>query len=285
MLILGLTAGLLPLLMSGPSSYMSDAWMPNRCAGSWWTNALYLNNILMFEDQCMSWTWYLAIDMQMYVITPLILYPLIKFGTRAAVGVLSVLMVAHLITTALITGLNDMPAHFATKQTLLEPFTLHKYFDLYYVKTWCRAGPYLIGMLLGIILFNRQQRARTGTADAPEDQAALLDDANTPKYKNKKLLLIVAGWLLAAVCLIVPMYALWPTYLREEDFSLTVSTLYNTLARSAWAVGVAWVLYMCETGRGGPINKLLAWRTLVPLSRLTYCAYLIHMPIILGKCF
>ena len=31
----------------------------------------------------------------------------------------------------------------------------------------------------------------------------------------------------------------------------------------------------------GPINRLLSWKAFIPLSRLTYCSYLIH-PLVLG---
>jgi hypothetical protein len=27
----------------------------------------------------------------------------------------------------------------------------------------------------------------------------------------------------------------------------------------------------------GPVNKLLSWKALIPLSRLTYCVYLTHL--------
>ncbi|KAK3592291.1 hypothetical protein CHS0354_032681 [Potamilus streckersoni] len=56
---------------------------------------------------------------------------------------------------------------------------------------------------------------------------------------------------------------------------------YSALFRTAWGFGVCWVVFACATGNGGPINSLLSWAPFVPLSRLTYCAYLVHPVIIL----
>ncbi|KAJ8299915.1 hypothetical protein KUTeg_021434 [Tegillarca granosa] len=58
--------------------------------------------------------------------------------------------------------------------------------------------------------------------------------------------------------------------------SVEVSALYNAVHRSVWAAALCWVIFACATGYGGFVNTLMSWPGLVPLSRLTYCAYLIH---------
>lgn len=81
-----------------------------------------------------------------------------------------------------------------------------------------------------------------------------------------------------------------------------VSALYSGVARSVWSIGVGWVVFACTTGNGGKartikncvhnrnkftyyligiVNKFLSWRYFTPLSRLTYCAYLIHPLVIM----
>ena len=64
-------------LATGPGfSLMSSFAGP--CKKYWWTNLLYFNNLYPWKqnDQCIGWTWYLANDMQFYVIAPLILIPM-----------------------------------------------------------------------------------------------------------------------------------------------------------------------------------------------------------------
>ena len=71
-------------------------------------------------------------------------------------------------------------------------------------------------------------------------------------------------------------------------FSLkaVVVFFYTTFARPRInAVGTS-RLFMLNAKRTygvyptGPVNTLLSWKALVPLSRLTYCAYLIHILIL-----
>merc|ERR1719186_992651 len=47
-----------------------------------------------------------------------------------------------------------------------------------------------------------------------------------------------------------------------------------------WCVSLAWVVIACVEGYGGYINDILSWKAFIPLSRLTYCTYLVHPMII-----
>jgi len=58
-------------------------------------------------------------------------------------------------------------------------------------------------------------------------------------------------WFLAAVCNLSVVYGLYGDvngYVHLSDF---VRCLYAALHRTAWAVGVAWVIFACVTGNGG----------------------------------
>lgn len=44
----------------------------------------------------------------------------------------------------------------------------------------------------------------------------------------------------------------------------------------AWGLALIWIVLSCKWGLARPINRLLSLRAMLPLSRLTYCAYLIH---------
>jgi hypothetical protein len=48
----------------------------NHCREYWWTNLLNVNNFYPadFHATCMSWTWYLANDMQFYVVALIIMF-------------------------------------------------------------------------------------------------------------------------------------------------------------------------------------------------------------------
>ncbi|GFU10753.1 transposable element Tcb1 transposase [Trichonephila clavipes] len=50
---------------------------PN-CQAYWWWNLLYFNNFLTAANQCIPWSWYLANDMQFYVLSPLFMVTLLS---------------------------------------------------------------------------------------------------------------------------------------------------------------------------------------------------------------
>lgn len=58
------------------------------------------------------------------------------------------------------------------------------------------------------------------------------------------------------------------------EYSPISRALYAALHRLGWSYATSWVLLACILGYAGPIRTVLASPALVPLSRLTYCAYL-----------
>ncbi|GMS80635.1 hypothetical protein PENTCL1PPCAC_2810, partial [Pristionchus entomophagus] len=55
---------------------------------------------------------------------------------------------------------------------------------------------------------------------------------------------------------------------------------YSAFSRPAWELGLSWIIVSCYYGYGGPINSFMSWHIWMPLGRLSYCAYLVHIPII-----
>lgn len=71
------------------------------------------------------------------------------------------------------------------------------------------------------------------------------------------------------------VYGLYP-----GNLTVLTSSVYAALGHTAWAVAVAFIVIQCCTGSARMIDSLLSLRLMYPLSRLTYCAYLVH-PVIM----
>jgi hypothetical protein len=56
--------------------------------------------------------------------------------------------------------------------------------------------------------------------------------------------------------------------------------LYQSTSRIIWAIGLGYVVYACVTSNGGLINKFLSHSFWIPLARLSFAAYLIHVTLI-----
>jgi len=219
------------------------------CEDSWWTNLLYINNFVKYDKMCMGWSWYLANDMQFFIISPIIFLPIFYLGWIGLV-VPFVLLIGNAMASGIITSTNDLAPILE-----LGAAGTNGYFKMYYIKPYTRIGPYLVGMVTGYLLYKYDCKARI------------------PKT------VVVIGWMLATASALAVQYGMFEET-NGNPVSTEVAALYNSLHRITWGAAVCWVIFACANGYGGFVNTILSWKALVPLSRLTYCAYLVHPAII-----
>lgn len=254
MVIIGFCAILLRYVGNGPAwlstIMMYDSW----CRKNWWINALYLQNFIDTSNMCLSHSWYSAVDMQFFIISPLFLYLLYR-NRRLGFSVLFGTFLLSIGITAYISAANHFPA-IPYVGTVVPQALLNDYSGQLYIKPYCRIGPYLIGLAMGYFVH--------------ATQGAIL-------IKKKYVLL---GWILGITANLSVLYSTWPAY-QGEPMSNAGSTTYSSLARSIWALGLSWLTFACIAGYGGFVSTILSWKAFVPLSRLTYCAYLIH-PVVMA---
>ncbi|XP_014486240.1 PREDICTED: nose resistant to fluoxetine protein 6-like [Dinoponera quadriceps] len=215
------------------------------CEKFWWRNALYLNSLYPRTEMCMLWSWYMANDTQFYVLGIFLLLLSVKYF-KTVVAIVSLLIASSWFTTFSIAYSNDYIAR------IQEPFAL---FDELYDKPWLRAGPYFIGTITGYVLFKTKCQLKLPVG------AGLI------------------GWLLSAMIMFSVVYGLYP-----GNLTVLTSSVYAALGHTAWAMAVAFIVIQCCTGSARMIDSLLSLRLMYPLSRLTYCAYLVHPIIMMVTC-
>ncbi|XP_055343249.1 LOW QUALITY PROTEIN: nose resistant to fluoxetine protein 6-like [Paramacrobiotus metropolitanus] len=254
MLLLGLYVSLYAYTGAGP-------WWPfsgpevDACRNTWYANFFYINNVYKDQEMCMNWTWYMANDMQFYIISPIFLY---LFSKNKKLGIVAVLAAlgAHIAVTAVISHHYALPiSQFGSN--LSDPMSQQNalnYSVYYYFKPWTRIGPYLIGILLGFLIVSK------------------------PELKLKSVYTTLL-WIFSIGIFVSIVYGTYPND-NGAPFSNNLASAYNALHRTAWAVGLSWLIAACIYGYGGPVNVFLSFRGFIPLSRLTYCAYLIHPMVI-----
>ncbi|XP_072384024.1 nose resistant to fluoxetine protein 6-like [Diabrotica undecimpunctata] len=210
------------------------------CDRYWWRNLLYINNFFPQNEFCMLWSWYMANDTQFYIIACVLLLIAVRKNSyvKLAGVAIALLMTASWITTFIIA----MKWNYVAR--VEEPFAL---FDQLYDKPWLRIGPYLIGMVVGYYLFK---------VDCKQKFPAIV---------------VTIGWILSLGCLGCLVYGL-----GREGLAVPTSAFYAALGHSAWGLSIAWITIACCSGYGGPFNSILSCKLFLPLSRLTYCAYLVH---------
>ena len=213
------------------------------CSKYWWTNILYINNFYSWDEQCLTWSWYLANDTQFYVFGCfLLLLSITHYNIAMGVGVVS--LISSIASVAYIGyTLNYEP-------TLDGQYSTGTYL---YIRPWCRISPYLLGMAT----------------------CHLLAKCNYKLRLSKKSL--VLGWTLAILCNCLILFS--PV---NQNMPLNFAVLYLALSRTGWSLGIAWLVVACTTNHGGIVNKILSLDFFVPFSKISYAAYLVNPIIILS---
>lgn len=247
MAVIAFCANILVYLGSGPAwkeaIVMYDSW----CKKNWWLNALYLQNFFNRENMCLSHTWYSAVDMQFYVISPIIIYLCYRSTWFAVAGI----GIPLLITTAL-PIIFTLIYHFPGVPSATVPQNLlGDYFGTLYVKPYCRMGPYLVGIALAYLQFKDCGSFRIG------------------KHSQ------IVCWVTVIAVNMAVIYSMGRVF-KADPITDIESALYNGFARTVWAVTLAWLTFACTEGYASLLNKFLSMRLLIPLSRVTYGVYLVH---------
>ncbi|XP_035216417.1 nose resistant to fluoxetine protein 6-like isoform X2 [Stegodyphus dumicola] len=247
--LLGFNILIFKYLGSGP--FWGEAANVTECKKNWWWNLLYINNFLPIDSMCLTWTWYLANDMQFFVLNSSLLYILWRWNYLGISIFFSLLVGSwsltwyisyHYSILPLFYGISNATNYVDYKEKLVLGW------NLIYSKPYCRIGPYFIGVFLAYILYQKGE-----------------------KGKCIKLGVQILGWCLATSCALCVIYGLYHVPQNSILFHF-----YNALSRSAFSISVAWVIYCCVTGYGGIVNSVLSYNAWIPLSRVTYCVYLFH---------
>ncbi|XP_050044126.1 nose resistant to fluoxetine protein 6-like isoform X1 [Dermacentor andersoni] len=90
----------------------------------------------------------------------------------------------------------------------------------------------------------------------------------------------IAGWCLSVSCGLASVFAKLPWYRSANPTTQEVTLIVSFFDRIFWSVFLVWITLAFSSGRGGCLSKFLSWNAFVPLSKLSFCVYLIHFPFI-----
>lgn len=121
-----------------------------------------------------------------------------------------------------------------------------------YITTQVRAIPYLIGIIVGNLIF-------------------MHDESNSPKKScGRKIELFF--WLYSIGHLLSPVLVKFIILNR----SLAVNVFLDSYGRTFWSLSVSWIILGCHYEREGLINRFLSSKFWIPFGKLGLSIYLVH---------
>eukprot|EP00116_Pleurobrachia_bachei_P003752 sb/3464014/ len=192
------------------------------CHKSWWTNLLYIQNLYPWTpvgtDQCVGQAWYLANDMQFYIIAPFFILPLFykpKLGAILLTGT----VVASAITSAVLTYHNNLGLSVLSGNP--------DAFSMIYIKPYTRIPPYLIGVAGGWFYWAWGERVTSIVH-------------KTPMYI--RVAVAVPLWLatfgMQYGVVYGPHNAAVAQAIQQKVAPMADSVSYGSLARIAWGIAI-----------------------------------------------
>lgn len=246
--------------VTGP--FISNIEQPHsNCKDYWWANILYVNNFVpkIAGEVCIGQSWYLANDMQFFVVAPIFIILLFKNSLAGLIANISTI-VASMVTAAALTY------YYKLGPSTVADIDVTKDFYTVYNKPYVRITPYIIGILGGWIYWKYGQKLKSIVS-----RLSLW----------KQVLIGSPIWLVTAAIQYAIVFGLYDdlqlAVIEHKNPDMVDSISYQMLARIGWGISLTIQILVCQCGLGGFINSLLSWKGWIVLSRLTYSVYLLHL--------
>ncbi|VDP06712.1 unnamed protein product [Soboliphyme baturini] len=156
-MMLGFAATLFPYLGNGPLwiGKMPGVLTPHSCRYSWWTNIMFLNNYFAVQQPCMGWSWFIAVEMQLFVFSPVLLI-LYRSKPKLAYTFSAVLVFAFAALHGYYVASRGYPPAMVGTENLYQMEKLGDYFTHVFIKPYTHVPSYLIGLSFGYFLTTNQ---------------------------------------------------------------------------------------------------------------------------------
>eukprot|EP01022_Parablepharisma_sp_SALTPOND_P028563 TRINITY_DN71154_c0_g1_i1.p1 TRINITY_DN71154_c0_g1~~TRINITY_DN71154_c0_g1_i1.p1 ORF type:complete len:714 (+),score=31.21 TRINITY_DN71154_c0_g1_i1:128-2143(+) len=245
---------ILPLLGDGPGFFNFYHEVDHNCSKYWMYNLLFLNNFVPHNHECMGYTWYLANDMQFFILTPLLVYLYLK---RRSLGYYAVIFLGLTCTTIGIA----LSIKYNLSASYMK-FT-EDYFERYYQRPYNRISPYLVGILAAYGYHEYKKGYNTWFTKFTE----ALKSSTILRWGVCFISFTIMFWL---------VHAIYWLNKYPESWEGWPDVLYLLLSKPLFVLCLFALLYPAMINRGRLMQAIFGHPLFIPLARTTFGAYLFH---------
>ncbi|XP_075741174.1 nose resistant to fluoxetine protein 6 isoform X2 [Rhipicephalus microplus] len=243
---------LLPHFADGPADQELLKQQVDGCIQRWWAVLLSFNNFYPVDKMCMIHLWYVSTDVQIFLVIAFPLTILFVWHPKFALLLSCAISLAFCILVSLQTHFWHL-AYSATASSN-DMVRVVETIELVYFRPFTHVATYILGVVAGYL---------------------------TMQYGKVKIGVVMqlAQWIISLALTGFVLFITLPWNRGNPPDDITTA-IYGGFHRLVWSVGLVWPAYACATGRGGLLNAFFSWKAFLPLSRLVYCIYLVHVPLL-----
>ena len=221
------------------------------CADYFWRDLVFVQNFYPASEMCLVWTWSVAVEVQMYLVSPLIVWAAVRWPEYARIQLLAL----SAVSLALFMGLSAYaisgdPVYFGSVPVTSMFFT--------------RLFAYTLGMLVAHEI------------DARKREISLNSTVSSDAHQNLSWIDIVLRVLSILLVLIVTFCSM------RDDLQYSSRMAEALLTKPVFAAALAYIMYDALVSRGPDmyqeaINWILSSTPLYVIAQLSYSIYLLHL--------
>lgn len=260
-------------LGSGPTNVYIDEIFHGDCPDYWYSNLLYLNNYIPKGrgSGCVEVGWYLANDMQFFIISIFALYLYTRVNRLLGWAFVLLSCFIGCLSAGLIAQKYDLNA------IVMAIDKFRDYLEYFYTKPYVRIAPYALGMASGFIVYNLKHFREN---DQPYDKVAQFIQ-NSLEKKVVRVTVFLFGIFLINVVL----FAMNDTYQEPGSrfnfpkWSQEANNIFLGFQRLAYGLAITFILLPLLMGHFTTLAKVMELSIWGILAKLNFSIYLIHLPI------
>ncbi|XP_077497125.1 nose resistant to fluoxetine protein 6-like isoform X1 [Amblyomma americanum] len=245
---------IVPLFINGPETKTFFLRFHEEVAYHWWHFLLHIQNYYEKGPRVLlGHIWFLSADFQLFVVAlPTLL--LLKSRRTLALGACVLLALLSYAVAAWTLASRPEIQPFviipgATPQGTLN--TINKYYQW----PFCHGMCYFSGCITCLIMENFRERKLTKVVQ-------------------------IVGWSVTAGGMLCCVFMKLAWYTSSQPTTVVGSLLAAFCSQFLWSISLVWITLTCSTGRGGFVARFLSCDVFVPLSKLSFGIYIIHLPFI-----
>ncbi|XP_018331971.1 nose resistant to fluoxetine protein 6-like [Agrilus planipennis] len=226
-----------------------------NCNENWWSALLHVQNYVNPDNLCFPHTGYLDVHLQLQL-TSLVILTATSYGYRRCILIiLSLLILVSISFSFILVWREELRVYGFLLYGITEE--TNKFFTRFYIKTHLRMSAWIIGMIMGYLLFI------------------------TKSEKNKidlNRVMVTVTWFVILTTMVACIFAVQNFVFFDEKYSKLKHSFLIAFVCPVWCLSLCWVIFACTNGYGGFINTFLSLSIFGVIKKIAFPMYLLHFP-------
>ncbi|XP_063699368.1 nose resistant to fluoxetine protein 6-like [Culicoides brevitarsis] len=229
------------------------------CRANWWTNLLYINNFVGAGEPCILPTWYLATDMQLFIMRFILLAIISRIPRRKSLIFSTSLFITFLIPGYIVYKYHLDGLYVGTVEAARYFYRHENSYKYFHIPFYASMGSYIFGMLTAFIY----REVKDNNIDVKKSKLFMF-------LWNSVVPLILFG--------IFGAPYIFSTY--EFQKPAWWITFYGAFHRNMWGWMLGVIILGYSAGMGGQWKDFFNASVFRPLGKINFGFYLTHITMI-----